>query len=106
MGLLNKTPEERAARAAEKERQVFEASYAGRARAASERGDHVFQVVFAVSDKAMSDVTARLNEIATEGWELVSASFAWAQTGQNTNKTFVHVVGGHTALYVFRAKRT
>ncbi len=93
--LGRKTPEERAAHAAEKARKRFFNTPAGRARLAYEASDHVFQYEYDVmSQKAIvvmrknqavqrtSDPSEILNSVCLEGWELVTGSFVFVQTGE------------------------
>ncbi len=78
----------------------------GQARAAAERGDRLLQVTFDVNMEVgtihwgaiastpqlklmASDPTAILNAIATEGWEVVSASFTFVQTQEQSREAVV-----------------
>jgi hypothetical protein len=106
----------------EKARQEFEASPAGRARAAYERGDKLFQysasvmaqqaviVAMVGSNTAQrtSDPTVILNSVCNEGWDLVNGSFVFVETGQQSRDKFlssgqnVAVAGQTVGYYVFR----
>jgi hypothetical protein len=129
MGVLKKTPEERAQREeqkhlaqVEKERQAFLNSPAGRARAAFEAGDHVFQCSFDVmsqqavivqmmgstTTKRTADPTEVLNSVCREGWELVNGDFVFLQRGQQSRDKFmssgqnVAISGTVLGYYLFK----
>src|SRR4051794_2858550 len=104
MGLINKTPEERAA----KDLKKFLAGPGGSAQAAFQRGDHVFQIRLDVSPRTMTDTTVTLNQICEQGWDLLSASLAFVPRSQATTGSVVgqltNIVGETQALYVFRRR--
>ena len=139
MGLLAKTDEQKAAKAAkaelkqlektkqaeEKARQEWFASPTGQARAATGRGDLLLQVSFDVVEQAgqiawsamastpdvrstSNDPTTTLNAIAAEGWDLVSASFTFVQTKEQSREAVVGtrqmtaISGKTVGYYVFR----
>ncbi|MGI5179518.1 hypothetical protein ACQEVZ_24625 [Dactylosporangium sp. CA-152071] len=136
MGLFNKlTPEQQAAADAEKarakaekraeqERQAFEASPQGLARAAYARGDLVLQTSFEIgSQQAIvavmmaafsvgktADPSAILNAVASEGWDLVNGSVVFVQTGQESRDKFlasgqqVAVAGATIGYYLWRRR--
>lgn len=101
--------QEMRARAAE---QAFNASPAGRARLAFQRGDQIFQYSIDVMSQSprvvgagparldMSDPSAVLNAVAREGWELVNGSFVFVET-----KATQHGVG-HAVGMTTEVKRT
>ncbi|MEV4143878.1 hypothetical protein AB0J40_09440 [Amycolatopsis sp. NPDC049691] len=113
-----KTPEELAA----KDREVFERSPVGRARAGFDRGDQVFQcsigatkqqgVIAAIIDSATgqreSDPVAVLNSVCREGWELVNGSFVFVEQGQQARAMtmesgqYVAVEGEVVGYYLFK----
>jgi hypothetical protein len=118
---LRKSEDERAAKAAarelerleaqarkqaeqrEQQREAFFRSPAGRARAAFERGDHVFQyaidvmsqqaivvaMVGTMSPQKTSDPVAILNSVCHEGWDLVNGSFVFVEQGQQSRDKFM-----------------
>jgi hypothetical protein len=122
------------AKAREKLRKSFYESPAGQARVAFERGDMVFQYETNVrSNKAvvrsigfgssaagketLGSRVARgpvdtLNTVASEGWEIVSASFVFVQTGQESRDKFmksgqqVAIAGTVMGYYVFKRNET
>lgn len=140
MALLKKSDEERAAK--EEERAVkakskeearqqrefenlynqFVASPAGQARAAFDRGDHVFQFSINVMDqdaivvamigsntsKKHHDPSAVINSVCHEGWELVNGDFVFQMTGQQSRDKFmssgqnVAVAGMTVGYYLFK----
>jgi hypothetical protein len=143
--IQKKTPEERARKAAikeqgqreaaarreaerrEKERQAFERTPAGQARAAFERGDHVFQysidvmnqqsIVHSMASLAPTgvktktrskDPTGVLNSVCDEGWELVNGSFVFLEEGETSRKQALSskvqssVKGTVVGYYLFR----
>lgn len=138
--LKKKTPEEAAAEAAakeqarlaaedrkrqaqlEKERQAFEQSPAGRARAAFRKGDHVFQfsidvmnqkavivaMVGGTTTQRTSDPVDVLNSVCREGWDLVNGSFVFVEQGQESRDKFmssgqnVAVKGEVVGYYLFK----
>ncbi|WP_037814737.1 MULTISPECIES: hypothetical protein [Amycolatopsis] len=138
--LKKKTPEEAAAEAAakeqarlaaedrkrqaqlEKERQAFEQSPAGRARAAFRNGDHVFQfsidvmnqkavivaMVGGTTTQRTSDPVDVLNSVCREGWDLVNGSFVFVEQGQESRDKFmssgqnVAVKGEVVGYYLFK----
>ena len=133
LGRQRKTPEEqederREAEARkqsdqlEKERQAFYRSPAGQARAAFERGDHVFQYSIDVmsqqavtvamigsgTSKTTTDPVAVLNSVCHEGWELVNGSFVFVEQGQQSRDKFmssgqnVAIKGTKVGYYLFR----
>jgi hypothetical protein len=133
LGRQRKTPEElederREAEArkqadhVEKERQAFYRSPAGQARAAFERGDHVFQysmdvmsqqaVIVAMigsgTSKTTTDPVRVLNSVCHEGWELVNGSFVFVEQGQQSRDKFmssgqnVAIKGTTVGYYLFR----
>lgn len=136
MGIFNRlTPEEQAAADAEKtrvkaekqterDRQAFEASPQGQARAAYHRGDLVLQTSFEVgSQQAVvavmmaafsvgksSDPSVILNAIAGEGWDLVNGSVVFVTTGQESRDKFlasgqqVAIAGATIGYYLWRRR--
>ncbi|MBN9740090.1 hypothetical protein DMP23_03070 [Amycolatopsis sp. A1MSW2902] len=138
--LKKKTPEEAAAEAAakeqarlaaedrkrqaqlEKERQAFERSPAGRARAAFRKGDRVFQfsidvmnqkavivaMVGGTTTQRTSDPVDVLNSVCREGWDLVNGSFVFVEQGQESRDKFmssgqnVAVKGEVVGYYLFK----
>jgi hypothetical protein len=107
---------------AAKELKRFLATPQGMARTAFEQGSHVFQVSFDVrSTKAnvvpmggafttstSNDVTAVLNEICCEGWDLLTASMVFLETGSESRDKFmasgqqIAVKGDVIGYYVFK----
>jgi hypothetical protein len=87
----------------EKERRAFEASPAGQARAARERGDHVFQfsidvkntqpvvipMVGAKTATQSADPSVILNSVCREGWDLVNGSFVFHELGSESRDKFM-----------------
>ena len=69
----------------------------GQARAAFERGDHVFQCALDVG----SDTCEILNAIAREGWDLVSGSFGEVISAGDD----VAIEGSTVGYYLFRRPR-
>lgn len=130
MGLLGRDdPEQAEAKLESKRQKAFEKalarwwdSPAGNARDAFEAGDHVFQYELDVHSQraktsAMSRPTTRssrtsanetINAICNEGWELITANFVFAMTGQDSRDRFfasgqqASVSGSVTGYYVFR----
>lgn len=111
MGLLKKTPEQQA----ESDEKRFERSTAGLARAAFERGDHVFQhtsqvmsqqsiiALSAVSTpKLTNDPSSELNSICREGWELVNGSFVFVEQGSQERGGKSATKGQTVGYYLFR----
>lgn len=125
---------QREAKAREKLRTSFFESPAGQARAAFESGDMVFQyetnvrsnkavvrsIGFGSSASGQQTFTSRiargpvatLNTVASEGWEIVSASFVFVQTGQESRDKFmksgqqVAIAGTVMGYYVFKRNET
>jgi hypothetical protein len=103
-------------------RRSFEKTPAGQARAAYDRGDHVFQysanvmsqqaiIVAMVGSNASqrtTDPSVILNSVCNEGWELVNGSFVFIETGQQSRDKFlasgqnVAVSGATVGYYLFR----
>jgi hypothetical protein len=130
VALLKKdTPEEAAAKAERKQQQAldqawqsFWASPAGRARAAYQAGDHIFQysidvmnqqaIIVAMVGSRTShktvDPTAVLNAVCRQGWELSTGDFPFVMTGQQSRDKFmssgqnVAVAGTVLGYYLFR----
>lgn len=138
--LKKKTPEELAADAKQKEirrvegevrkareqsdreRKAFDGSPAGRARAAYQRGDQVFQfsidvmnqeavivaMVGSATNQKTSDSGAILNSVCREGWELVNGSFVFVEQGQQSRDKFmssgqnVAIKGATVGYYLFK----
>ncbi len=96
MESLSETSEEQAA----KELQEFLATPVGMARKALERGDAVFQVQLPLR-RQIAETTTTVNSICSEGWELLSVSVAFVETGQGSDGK---VKGRMFALYVFKQK--
>jgi hypothetical protein len=137
---LRKSPEEKAALQAAKEEQqrraadqrrlaaiesakrAFFDTPAGRARAAYDEGDHVFQCCFDVmsqgavivamigstNTKKTNDPTAILNSVCREGWELITGSFVFVEEGSQSRDKFmssgqnIAVKGRTMGYYLFR----
>ena len=113
---------EKAARAAERERQAFLATPVGQAQTAFERGDQLFQyahdvenqsavivaMVGSTTTRRTSDPSEILNAVAREGWELVNGSFIFRQQGQQSRDKFatsgqnVAIKGTTVGYYLFR----
>ena len=113
---------ERAAAEAERDRQAFLKSPAGKARTSYERGDSVFQVsldvmsqqaiivamVGGTTTKKTTDPVDVLNSICREGWELVNGSFVFVEQGQESRDKFmssgqnVAIKGATVGYYLFR----
>jgi hypothetical protein len=103
-------------------RKAFGKTPAGQARAAYERGDHVFQysanvmsqqaiivaMVGSNTSQRTSDPSVILNSVCNEGWELVNGSFVFIETGQQSRDKFlasgqnVAVSGATVGYYLFR----
>ncbi|MEU0796600.1 hypothetical protein ABZ342_41615 [Amycolatopsis sp. NPDC005961] len=114
--------ERKSVQQAAKERETFERSPVGRARAGFDRGDHVFQyslgvmnqkgIITAIIDRAMgqseSDPVVVLNSVCREGWELVNGSFVFVEQGQQARDTSmasgqnVAVEGEVVGYYLFK----
>lgn len=114
--------EKREREQAERERQAFLASPAGQARAAFDRGDHLFQfeidvkdtkavvipMVTAMNTTSSTDPIEILNSVCREGWEIVNASFVFHELGSESRDKFmasgqnVAVKGTVIGYYVFR----
>jgi hypothetical protein len=112
----------KAEKAAKKEHERFLASPQGQARTAFGNDDALFQVDFPVMTQraevvAMvgafnsvksNNATQTLNAIASEGWDLVSASFVFVVQGEESRDKFmssgqnVAVKGETRGYYVFR----
>lgn len=108
--------------AAEREAKAFARSPIGRARAAYERGDQVFQysidvmsqqaiivaMVGSATAKQTSDPSEVLNAVSREGWELVNGSFVFVEEGQQSRDKFlssgqnVAVKGTTFGYYLFK----
>ena len=127
MALFNKTPEEIAAREAERQAQAdrkaeerFWASPAGQARASYEAGNQLFQISFKIQSNrgnaksgfskvatSEHDNTDTLNAIAAEGWQLTAMSTTFVTTGTVTSEKWMtngsrEGVSGHVlGTYVF-----
>jgi hypothetical protein len=113
-----------AAKRAEQERQAFLRTPVGQARTAFERGDQLFQfahdvesqdavivsMVGSATTRASSDPSEILNAVASEGWELVNASFVFREQGQQSRDKFlssgqnVAIKGTTLGYYVFRRR--
>lgn len=110
-------------RAAEKEARAFEASPAGRARAAAEAGDGLFQIVLSIAEtnqrlQAVAGTTKRavtrdymhvLDSIEAEGWKLEHVGYVFQPVSSQSRDRAFHsgeqtVVSGQLlGVYVFRA---
>jgi hypothetical protein len=111
-------PEKQAAReqrrrvqAEEARQEAFRQSPAGRARAAFERGDHIFQFELDVRNSqsftipmwktgtitTAADPSEVLNSISREGWTLVNGSFVFHETGSESRDKFL-ASGQHIAV--------
>lgn len=108
--------------AADREARAFAASPVGKARAAFERGDQVFQYSIDVMNqqaivvimmgsataKSTSDPSEVLNAVSREGWELVNGSFVFVEEGQQSRDKFmasgqnVAVKGTTFGYYLFK----
>lgn len=105
MGFLSaKSPEEQAAKAAKLQAQHLKTP-GGQAKAAYERGDRVFQFLMTVSgeqkayiliytrgdltSRTETDASADLNAIVDEGWELMTGSITFVQTGEESRDKFL-----------------
>ena len=111
-------------RAREKKRAAaaFAASPVGKARAARERGDKIFQCEFELRDSAprvapmvgattstqYADPSTILNAICAEGWDMLSGSFVFHELGSESRDRFL-ASGQQTAVkgivvgyYLFR----
>jgi hypothetical protein len=106
----------------ERDRQGFFASPAGQARAAFDRGDHLFQFFMDVKDTkpivipmsgattttTTADPVAILNSVCNEGWELVNGSFVFHELGSESRDKFlasgqnVAVRGTIIGYYLFK----
>ncbi|WP_116200210.1 hypothetical protein [Amycolatopsis circi] len=109
---------------AEKERQAFEQSPAGRARAAFAKGDQVFQfsidvmnqkaiivaMVGGTTSQRTSDPVEVLNSVCREGWDLVNGSFVFVEQGQESRDKFmssgqnVAIKGEVVGYYLFKRR--
>jgi hypothetical protein len=101
-------------------------SPAGKARAAFERGDQVFQCSFDVmsqqpvivimvgsaTTKKTNDTTETLNAVSREGWELITGSFVFVEEGQQSRDKFlssgqnVATKGRTMGYYLFKRNET
>lgn len=119
-----KTAEQKQADDAAKSERAFWLSPQGQARLAHQRGDFVFQLAIPLSQqKAViipmggaatsateKDVSAELNEVVGEGWDLVSGSTVFVETGSETRDKFmasgqnVAVSGQVVGYYLFRRR--
>ena len=116
--MLKRNPEkqqrrelDRQRRDEEKQEREFWASPAGRARMAYEDGDQLFQFELDVRDSQTftipmwktgavtrtDDANDVLNSIAREGWDLVTASFVFHETGSESRDKFM-ASGQHIAV--------
>lgn len=129
MALLKKSPEERAeadarkqAEQANKDWAAYLESPAGKARTAYERGDQVFQcsidvmsqqavIVAMIGSNAVqttTDPVDLLNAVCLEGWDLITGSFVFVETGQQSRDKFlssgqnVAIKGTTVGYYLFR----
>ncbi len=103
------TREEKAVRDAAKEeeraRKAFEASPAGRARAAAERGDGYFEIELDLRGGEDGDALSR---VEAEGWRFLQASHVFVQTGGDSREKFLvpgqrtSVSGLIVGIYLFR----
>jgi hypothetical protein len=111
---------------AERRERAFRRSPQGQARSAFEQGDEVFQVDFplleakahvlimtaAFSTSQSNDVTTVLNGIVREGWELLTASMVFHETGSQSRDKFlasgqqIAVSGDVIGYYVFKRCET
>jgi hypothetical protein len=109
-------------RAAEKVAQDFARSPVGKARAAYEQGDLVFQfsldvmsqqaiIVIMVGSstvKSTTNPTDVLNAVCREGWDLVNGSFVFVEEGQQSRDKFmasgqnVAIKGTTVGYYLFK----
>lgn len=112
----------KAAELAERERAAFAATPVGLARAAFERGDHLFQyshdveaqqavivaMIGSTTNRKTTDPSQILNAVCREGWELVNGSFVFREQGQQSRDKFmssgqnVAVKGTTVGYYLFR----
>lgn len=117
-----KSPEEHAAEVAAKENKAFLNSPVGRARAAFERGDQVFQyeidvmsqqaiivsMVGSSTNKSTTDPVDVLNSVCREGWEIINGSFVFVEQGQQSRDKFmssgqnVAIKGTTVGYYLFK----
>lgn len=94
----------------------------GQARLARERGDTIFQAALTVSRQraviapmvgsttsvAKTDISSELNDIISEGWELINSSVVFEMHGQESRDKFlssgqqVAVSGESVGYYLFR----
>jgi hypothetical protein len=130
MGFLKTaSPEEQAAKAAEKsrrqaeaQRQTFLRTPVGQARAAFERGDYLFQyahdiesqeavivaMVGSTTTRQATDPSEILNAVCKQGWELVNGSFVFREQGSQSRDKFmssgqnIAVNGTTIGYYLFR----
>jgi hypothetical protein len=107
---------------AEQEYREFLATPVGQARAAYERGDHVFQYSLDVMNQRpiiftyvhtqtknrTTDPLAILNAVANEGWGLVNGSFVFVEQGARSNKALLTngettaILGSTVGFYLFK----
>jgi hypothetical protein len=117
---------DKAAAQAERERQAFLGTPVGRARAAFDRGDVLFQythdvesqdavivaMVGSATTRRSSDPTEILNAVAHEGWSLVTASFVFREQGSQSRDKFlssgqnIAVKGTTLGYYVFERRES
>jgi len=124
-----KSPEEIAAKEAQKERQRAErerqqylSTPVGQAEAAFDNGDHVFQyahdvasqqavivaMVGSTTTKQTTNPSVILNAVCKQGWELVNGSFVFVEQGSQSRDKFmssgqnVAVKGTTVGYYLFR----
>lgn len=101
---------------------AFEATPAGLARAAFDRGDQVFQyqanvmaqqaiivaMVGSNTSQRTTDPSVILNSVSNEGWDLVNGSFVFIETGQQSRDKFlssgqnVAISGATIGYYLFK----
>lgn len=122
MAFTRKTTEEKEVKRQESDDAKFLKTVPGRARAAYQRGDSLFQCVVDVMDQQANvvamvgastseraaDPSDILNAVCREGWALVNGSFVFVETGQQSRDKFmssgqnVAVRGKVVGYYVFR----
>lgn len=121
---LFKSAEDKEAASREAADRAFWESPVGQARLAHERGDVVFQLAMPLrSQKAVivpmaggtsaaseKDWTAELNDVVREGWDLLSGSAVYVQTGQESRDKFmasgqnVAISGQVIGYYLFKRR--
>ncbi|MCY7286679.1 MAG: hypothetical protein LH624_00100 [Cryobacterium sp.] len=123
---LFKTSEQKQADEAVQAERAFWYSPPGQARLAHQRGDQVFQLAIQLSQQKATivpmagaltnadqkDSSTELNEVIREGWDLITGSVAFVQTGSESRDKLMAsgqnlAVSGHvTGYYLFRRRET